>query len=102
MRDAVGQEARTYPAVLSVSLLGYCVLGAPAEGPGAEVWDSKSPDVLIVDETEAVLCVLDPVFVLHVVGDIGVHVGDGCGGEVNRQAGPVVAIPVNGEEKGAI
>ena len=62
-----------------------------------EVWDVVSLLVFVMYESKAFGSVLGAIFkiVIQVHRDIGIQVGDGCGGEVNGQTHSVVTIPVD-------
>ena len=98
----VSIETDVDPTVKTVRLLGYGHFGAAEERPLTRIRLLMDAFVFLVDEVEALGGKFMAVFSGDIFGDVGIKVGDGGGGQVEHQAGPVVAVSVEGHQEPSV
>ena len=100
--DAVSEETGVYTAVPAISLLWDGVACAAPKGPVSGILTLEDLGVFILDEPQGREGVFPAVFPGPALWYERVEVGDGGVREVNYDAGPVVAVPMEGHDKTVI
>ena len=102
LHEAVRKKACVDSTVVTIGLLWDRGLSAADEGPEAFIRMVESSEMFVSEEGKHLFGIFEAVVPWEVVGDPGVEICDGFGGGVGCDAGPVVAIPVEGKDESPV